>query len=114
MGGRATTRITPPSPGQPLTVADADEQQALATIQRSGLFDGGWSAARDPGLGAGGHEMLVHWHRYGWREVRWPNPYFDPVYHAAQAPDCVGNPLIHYVVAGEAGGRRPVTHFDAA
>ena len=108
------TGKSPPAPARVLTVSDAAEQQALATIQRSGLFDGGWFASRNPDLGAGSHETLVHWHRYGWREGRWPNPYFDPAYYAGHAPDCVGNPLIHYIVAGEAAGRRPVPQFDTA
>ncbi len=102
---RAFTAVTPP---------DRAEQQRLAFLQRSGLFDGGWFLARNldlAGLGAG---ALVHWHRYGWREGRWPNPYFDPAYYRDRNPDCTGDPLLHYIQSGEAAGRRPILHFDPA
>ncbi len=95
-----------------MTVPDRAEQDRLAVLQRSGLFEGAWFAARNPDLAAGTHLPLVHWHRYGWREQRWPNPYFDPVYYAARNPDCTGDPLLHYATAGEAAGRRPVLWFD--
>ncbi len=67
-----------------------------------------------PGPAGGSHAALVHWHRYGWREERWPNPYFDPAYYRARNPDCAGDPLLHYIMDGEAAGARPVLHFDPA
>ncbi len=95
-------------------VTERAEQHDLATLQRSGLFDGGWFMARNPDLQDGSHAALVHWHRYGWQEGRWPNPYFDPAYYRARNPGCTGDPLLHYVLAGEAAGARPVLHFDPA
>ena len=98
--------------GATIVVTERAEQHGLAVLQRSGLFDGAWFLARNPDLGGNSHAALVHWHRYGWRENRWPNPYFDPVYYQARNPGCTGDPLLHYIEAGEAAGARPVLHFD--
>ena len=70
-------------------------------------------AARNPDLPHDSHGALIHWHRHGWRENRWPNPYFDTPYyrsHVSEAAD--HDPLLHYIVDGEAAGRRPVPYFD--
>jgi hypothetical protein len=50
----------------------------LLTLQRSGLFAAKWFLERNPDLGAAGVDPLAHYYRYGWREGRLPNPYFDP------------------------------------
>ena len=97
-----------------LGVSDPSEQQDLAVLQRSGLFEGEWFSARNTDVPGGSHAVLVHWHRYGWQEGRWPNPYFDPAYYRSRNPDSTGNPLLHYIRQGEAAGRRPVAHFDPA
>lgn len=94
-------------------VIGAAEQADLLCLQRSGLFDGAWFADRNPDLAAS-PSALVHWHRYGWREGRWPNPYFDPAYYRTRAADCSDDPLLHYIRGGEAAGCRPVLHFDPA
>ena len=95
-------------------VTERAEQHSLSLLQRSGLFDGAWFLARNPDLQDGSHAALVHWHRYGWQESRWPNPYFDPDYYRARNPDCTGDPLLHYILIGEAAGARPVLYFDPA
>ena len=97
-----------------MTVSERAEQGRLAILQRSGLFEGAWFVARNPDLPSGSHLPLVHWHRYGWQEARWPNPYFDPAYYASRNPECTGDPLLHYATRGEAEGRRPVPWFDPA
>ncbi len=97
-----------------LSVSDPLEQQELAILQRSGLFEGEWFAARNTDVAGGSHAGLVHWHRYGWQEDRWPNPYFDPAYYRSRNPGSTANPLLHYIRQGEAAGRRPVAHFDPA
>ena len=93
-------------------VTERAEQQSLAILQRSGLFDGAWFLSRNQDLKDSNHSALVHWHRYGWQENRWPNPYFDPEYYRGCNPGCVGDPLLHYIREGEAAGLRPVRHFD--
>ena len=97
-----------------VTVPDLAEQTRLGLIQHSGLFEGAWFLSRNPDLQDSGPGALVHWHRYGWRENRWPNPYFNPVYYQERNPDNTGDPLLHYIQLGEAAGRRPVAYFDPA
>lgn len=50
----------------------------LLTLQRSGLFAAKWFLERNRDLGTAGVDPLAHYFRYGWREGRLPNPYFDP------------------------------------
>jgi hypothetical protein len=60
-------------------------------------------------------DPVDHFCRYGWREGRKPNIYFDTQWYMLTNPDVARlkiNPLVHYVVAGEAEGRRPVPYFD--
>ena len=67
--------------------------------------------------GTPGLEPLLHFCRYGWREGRWPNRYFDPAWYLQCNPDVRAaelNPLLHYVRDGDREGRRPVGHFDPA
>lgn len=69
--------------------------------------------------GADVHEANLdpteHYCRYGWREYRKPNIYFDPVWYQATNLDIARlkvNPLVHYALQGEQAGRRPVAFFD--
>ncbi len=99
----------------PNGVEAVTEAQNLIILQRSGLFDGAWYTARHLDFGGRSHEALVHWYRYGWRENRWPNAYFEPHYYVDRNADIAdANPLIHYITVGEAAGRRPVPFFDPA
>jgi hypothetical protein len=57
----------------------------------------------------------VHYCRYGWREQRKPNIYFDPGWYVQTNPEVARlkvNPLVHYILVGEAANRRPVPFFD--
>ena len=59
----------------------------------------------------------MHFCRYGWREGRRPNRYFDPAWYLEQHPDVRAadmNPLLHYLRHGDHEGRRPERHFDPA
>ena len=88
---------------------------ALMVLQRSGLFDGAWFLERNPDIAVPGSDPLRHFHRYGWREHRWPNAYFDPAWYLARNGDVRDgdwNPLLHYIMHGEAEGRPPVEYFD--
>jgi glycosyltransferase involved in cell wall biosynthesis len=99
--------------GSPVTVTDAAERSRLVVLQLSGLFDGAWVVDRHPDLPQDTHGALIHWHRYGWQENRWPNAYFDPSYYCSRVPEAAGrDPLLHYIECGEAAGRRPVPFFD--
>ena len=56
-----------------------------------------------------------HFCRYGWRESRKPNIYFDMRWYL-QTNTHVDrlriNPVVHYICEGEMAGRRPVPYFD--
>ena len=101
----------PSAPGSQAELAE------LHTIQRSGLFDGQWFLERNPDLAPPGANPISHFHRYGWRENRWPNAYFEPAWYVAQNKDVRDSgldPLLHYIEYGEAEGRPPIAHFDPA
>jgi len=87
----------------------------LLILQRSGLFALEWFRERNADLDEAGLDPLVHYSRYGWREGRWPNPYFDPAWYLRRNRDVRENgsePLLHYIEHGEAEGRQPVAWFD--
>ena len=89
----------------------------LSLIHGSGLFDCEWFIKRNPDLVNADTDPLTHYHRYGWREGRWPNPYFDPAWYVKRyrdVRDAGVDPLLHYIENGEQEGRQPVTHFDPA
>ena len=64
-----------------------------------------------------GLDAVTHYCRYGWREGRRPNPYFDPAWYVQRYRDVQesgAEPLLHYIECGEAEGRLPIAHFDPA
>ena len=87
----------------------------LLILQRSGLFARDWFLKRNTDLDEAGLDPLVHYFRYGWREGRWPNPYFDPAWYLRRNRDVRNSgaePLLHYIEHGEAEGRQPVAWFE--
>ncbi|SEP08490.1 hypothetical protein SAMN04487843_106276 [Methylobacterium sp. ap11] len=86
-------------------------------IASSGLFDVNHYLLESPDVVADGADPLEHFCRFGAREGRRPNLYFDPGWYAdlylGGARDGV-NPVRHYVEAGERKGLRPVCYFDPA
>ena len=87
----------------------------LLTVQRSGLFTQEWFLERNPDLAAARVDPLAHYFRFGYREGRWPNPYFDPAWYLARNRDVRDGefePLLHYIEHGESEGRSPVAWFD--
>ncbi len=98
-----------------LSSSEQSDVADLLILQRSGLFDGGWFLERNADLAHPGADPLGHFHRYGWRENRWPNAYFEPLWYIAQNRDVRESgldPLLHYAEHGEAEGRRPIAYFD--
>ncbi len=86
-------------------------------LARSGLFDVNHYLLEAPDVVADGADPLEHFCRFGAREGRRPNLYFDPAWYAAVHLDGNGtgvNPLAHYVAAGERAGLRPIAWFDPA
>ena len=100
-----------PEPFSPVRVDAGD----LLIVQRSGLFAAKWFLERNGDLADAGVDPLAHYSRYGWREGRWPNAYFDPAWYLSRNRDVRENglePLLHYIEHGEAEGRQPVEWFD--
>ncbi len=94
-----------------------DDSAEVAEIVDSGLVDAPWYLACHPDIGAASIDPATHFCRYGWRENRAPNAWFDPAWYLAENADVVSigiNPLLHYVRHGEVEGRRPTAHFDPA
>ena len=62
-------------------------------------------------------DPLRHFFHVGFKEGRWPNPYFDPLWYLAEHPDVresAFHPLVHYARHGDLEGRRPSPLFDTA
>ncbi|WP_341535027.1 glycoside hydrolase family 99-like domain-containing protein [Acetobacter sacchari] len=95
-------------------LADRSDISPLRLIGHSGLFDAQYYLSSHADLAGVGAGALAHYHQYGWREGRKPNPCFDPQDYLARYPDIECEPLLHYVTVGEAEGRRPVVWFDPA
>lgn len=84
-------------------------------VAASGLVEDNYYLINGSDVHAAGLDPADHYCRYGWREQRRPNIYFDPVWYARTNPEVMRlqvNPLLHYIVVGEAAGRRPVPFFD--
>jgi hypothetical protein len=84
-------------------------------VEDSGLLDVDWYLAKYEDLEENRVEPLTHFCRYGWREGRLPNFYFDPEWYSSTYPHATENdrnPLVHYILQGERDGDWPSPHFD--
>ena len=100
---------------EPTSAPQGYDVRSLLLLQGAGLFERDWFLRCHPDLDGGEVDALAHYHRFGWREGRWPNPYFDPAWYVAEHADvrsAAVDPLWHYAMHGEAEGRRPVRFFD--
>jgi hypothetical protein len=89
-------------------IGDAEEIAAAALLDRE------YYAKTYPDVAASGTDPLEHFCRFGWREGRQPNPWFDTEWYLAQNQDVCRaglNPLVHYIRHGEEEGRRPTACF---
>jgi hypothetical protein len=87
----------------------------LDIVRASGLVDPNYYLIN----GADVHEAQLdpaeHFCRYGWREGRKPNIYFDTHWYLQTNPQVDRlkiDPVVHYILEGEMAGRRPVPYFD--
>jgi hypothetical protein len=84
-------------------------------IASSGLLDLNYYLINGSDVHTAQHDPLKHFCRYGWRELRKPNMYFDTSWYLLTNPLVERlkiNPLVHYILVGEAAGRRPAAYFD--
>jgi hypothetical protein len=93
-------------------IADRDE---VAEVAASRLVAVEWYRATNVDVAAVGLDPVEHFCRFGWREGRAPNPWFDPAWYLLQNRDVAAammNPLLHYLRHGEPEGRKPSAYFD--
>ncbi len=87
----------------------------LHVVAASGLIDPNYYLVNGTYVHEAALDAIEHFCRYGWREGRKPNIYFDMRWYLHTNPVVAQlkiNPLVHYILEGEAAGRRPVPYFD--
>ncbi len=93
------------------------ENETVAAIVASGLFDQPYYLAESNDVRTSGLDPVLHFVRHGCDEGRCPNPWFDVAFYLDHYTDVSGadiNPLVHYARHGEREGRRPHRFFDPA
>ena len=87
----------------------------LGVIAASHLLDINYYLINGSDVHEAAQDPIEHFCKYGWRERRKPNIYFDTGWYQLTNPQVERlqiNPLVHYILEGEAAGRRPVPYFD--
>ncbi|MEY8120387.1 glycosyltransferase family 4 protein [Falsihalocynthiibacter sp. BN13B15] len=67
-------------------------------------FDAPYYLSQNPDVAASNMDILEHYEKYGWRENRRPNNWFDPVDYVQRNPDLKGsatNPFLHFLACQE-------------
>ena len=62
----------------------------ILAVVRSGLFLHDWFLNLNLDIADCGIDPVAHYCRYGWREGRFPNPYFDPAWYLQRNRDVAG------------------------
>jgi hypothetical protein len=94
-----------------------DDAAEIAELAASGLVDVSWYRARNPDVASADLDPVTHFVRFGVKEGRAPNRWFDTLWYTEQNPDIRAaglNPLIHYRRHGDLEGRQPHLLFDPA
>ncbi|MGE0222074.1 MAG: hypothetical protein AB7F35_24960 [Acetobacteraceae bacterium] len=87
----------------------------LGIIAPSGLVDANYYLINASDVYEAELDPTVHYCRFGWREHRRPNIYFDIGWYLQTNPVLARlkvNPLIHYILEGEPRNRRSCAYFD--
>lgn len=110
LGAPQSEATASPSPALGLSSA---EKEGLA-IRQSGVFDANYYLANSPDVRSVGLDAIDHFCRFGWREGRRPNPYFDPLWYDEYylGAKREQNPLSHYISEGEREGFNPIIYFE--
>jgi hypothetical protein len=94
---------------------EASPDQSI--VVESGLLDPNYYLINGSDVHDAGLDPVQHFCRFGWREGRKPNLYFDTNWYLRTNPSVARlgiNPLVHYILEGERAGRRPIIYFDPA
>jgi len=76
-------------------------------------FDHNYYRSTNADLISAEFDLPLHYIRYGWREHRNPNAFFDTAFYLRENPDIQQsgvNPFWHYIVHGQLEGRESCTH----
>jgi hypothetical protein len=95
--------------------ADVSEDEAIALISASPLFDPNWYLAQYPDVANAGVSPALHYVREGSLRKRKPSIFFDPEYYLGQNPAAAAsrvNPLVHYLKIGQHEGYKPLAVLD--
>jgi hypothetical protein len=87
----------------------------LDIVRTSGLVDPNYYLINGADVHEAQLDPVEHFCRYGWREGRKPNIYFDTHWYLQTNPLVERlkiDPVVHYVLEGEMADRRPVPYFD--
>jgi hypothetical protein len=86
-------------------------------VRDTGLLDPNYYLINGSDVHDAELDPVQHFCRFGWREGRKPNLYFDTNWYLRTNPGVARmriNPLVHYILEGERAGRRPIIYFDPA
>jgi len=78
-------------------------EKAIAAVHATGLLQPEWYRNQNPDVARAGMDPTEHYVRYGERENRRPNPYFEPNWYKARAKGANnfdGPALVHYSQIG--------------
>ena len=104
----ASERRSEPSP------SEGEHGPAVSRIVAQLIHDE-WYRAKYSDIRDAEMDSFDHYLSTGWKEGRWPNPYFDTNFYVSQGKLTLNGsttPLHHYVTAGENQGLRPSLYFD--
>ncbi len=78
------------------------------------FFDEEYYLNRYPDLKNWAGKKFEHYIKFGWKELRSPNLFFDSNWYIGMNPDIalVSDPLLHYITIGEQQGRWPHPLFN--
>lgn len=91
------------------------EELLWQSFLKTGLLALEWYKENNRDVVDAGADPVAHFRAYGWREGRWPNPFFDPTWYLQRNTDVVEagmNPVLHYWLYGENEDRAPHPLFD--
>lgn len=89
-------------------------QNSEGDVSFNSLVDTQFYLEANPDVKRGGMGAAEHYWKYGWKEGRWPNRWFDPKFYVEKYPDAAESgmiPLLHFVLKGLEKGYYPNKKF---
>jgi len=90
-------------------------EKAIADVRASGLLQEEWYRRENPDAARSGMDPAEHYVRYGEKNNRRPNPYFEPDWYKSRAKGArkyTGPALMHFAKTGWKNGRSPSSFFS--